>query len=87
MARRTKLVCLVVLVGVAAVFFSPFANLAPSALRAAQAALLLFSLLVAAAFAVALVSLPDRQLPAPSGVPGARGARFHLFDLHCTRIC
>jgi len=85
MARLT--VVIVLLLSVLIVFVSPAVDLEPTALRAMQAANLLFAALVlAASVMAALISLAARHIGSVRYLPSF-WTGTDLVDLNCVRLC
>lgn len=85
--RQIALVC-IMLLGVVGVFVSPDVDLAPTALRAAQAAIALFAALVLGSTVLAgRCHLPFHSAEVLTSWFVASGPCSDLVDLNCTRLC
>jgi len=88
MSASLKIVVVILLLAVIVVFVSPAVDLEPTALRAAQAATLLFALLaLAGSFIARSLQAPCLHLVAISRTERVPFFAPDLVDLNCNRLC
>jgi hypothetical protein len=88
MSASLKIVVVILLLAVTVVFVSPAVDLEPTALRAAQAASLLFAVLsLAGSFIASNLHTSSLQLVAILTSGSAPFFPPDLVDLNCNRLC
>lgn len=87
MSASLKIVVVILLLAVTVVFVSPAVDLEPTALRAAQAASLLFAVLALAGSVIASLHTSCFQLVVSLRTESVPFYAANLVDLNCNRLC